>query len=87
MTIMNLPPTYRKLGTGSFIISFSTSSSNSTTENFLFHDCLVKELENLAIGKMLNINGKEYFLMVQCKLSIMDTKQLETSLRITGTNS
>lgn len=87
MTIMNLPPTYRKLGTGSFIISFSTSPSKSTTENFLFHDCLVKELKNLASGKMLNINGKEYFLMVQCKLSIMDTKQLETSLRITGTNS
>ena len=87
MTIINLPPTYRKLGTGSFFILFSTSSSKSTTENFLFHDCLVKELENLAKGKKLQINGKEYVLMVQCKLSIMDTKQLETSLRITGTNS
>jgi hypothetical protein len=87
MTIMNLPPSYRKLGSGSFIISFSTSSSKSVTENFLFHDCLVKELENLGKGKLLNINGKEYFLMVQCKLSIMDTKQLECSLRITGTNS
>ena len=87
MTIMNLPPTYRKLGTGSFLVSFSTTPGKSAVENFLFHDCLVRELQALGNGIEVSIKGQRYFITVQCKLSIMDTKQLESSLRITGANS
>jgi len=87
MTIMNLPHTYRKLGTGSFLVSFSTTPGKSAVENFLFHDCLVRELQTLGNGIEVTIKGQKYFITVQCKLSIMDTKQLESSLRITGANS
>lgn len=64
-TILNLPPAIRtKVGSGMFLLTAFYGEMDSATENFIFDECLVKELQALRKGIPLFVDGINYFIQV-----------------------
>jgi hypothetical protein len=65
MTILNLPPSFRsKVGVGMFLVSLFTLQEKSETEYFIFHKCLLKELEALQFGYLHQVGTRSILIQV-----------------------
>lgn len=64
-TILNLPPSLRaKVGAGMFMLSAFYGRLDSATEEFIFNDCLIAELQILYKGLLVEVAGTQYFMQV-----------------------
>jgi hypothetical protein len=77
-----LPPLYRtKIGIGMFLVTYFTGVYGSMTEDFIFRNCFIDELELLNKGIEVEIEGKKYFLQCRLILHVLDTKAIEKILK------
>lgn len=88
IVILNLPPSYRtQLGIGQFVLSVVTAPSKSNAEDFIFKQCLVRELLDLHEGKKLRIGRTIYIIQVRCIIKILDTKAIEKDFDVQAARS
>jgi hypothetical protein len=88
ISVQNLPPTFRnKVGVGMFLCSAFTSVEGSKAEQFLFTDCLIRELSVLREGVEIEIYGKTYFICAYLNKHIVDTSELESYVNVSCSSS
>jgi hypothetical protein len=88
ITILNLPLFLRiQSGVGTFLLSLFTGTLNTPAERFLLEECLSEELVKFYEGIEYNINGNRFFVQVRLISTILDTKALEETLHVQGSNS
>jgi hypothetical protein len=92
VSILNLPPFLRvTVGVGMFTISVFTGGDSvkadaKILEDFIFLNCLIKELlmlkDGVIIEDLLEYGGKQYFLQVRLILHLYDTRALEGIMHV-----
>ena len=88
VSIENLPPTLRrKVGIGMFMLSLFTNKMHSKCYDFIFYDCLTKELSEYEKGKLIHAGNKSYFVQARLIIHRYDTKAFEYICNVQGTAS
>jgi hypothetical protein len=88
ISIQNLPPSFRnKIGVGTFLSTAFTSLESSTVEQFVFTDCLIRELNILKEGIEVEIDDQKYFICAYLFKHIVDTKELEHYTKVSISRS
>ena len=88
ISIENLPPILRsKVGMGMFMLSLFTKKLHSKCYDFIFYDCLTKELHEFEKGMLIHTENKTYFVQARLIIHRYDTKSFEYICNVQGTAS
>jgi hypothetical protein len=78
-SLQDLPSSFRnKVGVGMFLASAFTGVKSSRSEQFLFTDCFIRELNVLKEGIEVKLEGQKYFICAYLFKHVLDTAELES---------